>query len=84
MIGMGVLPSESCASTGETLQMSSTKSGQMNALRKMQGGPGLSFESAVVPAIGPTDVLVRVTGREYLNVENYVDDEPTRTKFAAW
>jgi len=32
----------------------------MKALRKMQAARGLSIESAQVPAIGPTDVLVRV------------------------
>src|SRR6202048_3516867 len=32
----------------------------MKALRKMQPARGLSFETAKVPAIGPTDVLVRV------------------------
>ena len=32
----------------------------MKALRKMQAARGLSLESAPVPAIGPTDVLVRV------------------------
>src|SRR3977135_2336492 len=32
----------------------------MKALRKMHAARGLSFESAQVPAIGPTDVLVRV------------------------
>ena len=32
----------------------------MKALRKMQPARGLSFETAPVPAIGPTDVLVRV------------------------
>ncbi len=32
----------------------------MKALRKMQPARGLSFESAGVPSIGPTDVLVRV------------------------
>src|SRR2546423_7237649 len=32
----------------------------MKALRKMQPARGLSFESASVPAIGATDVLVRV------------------------
>src|ERR1700676_1233327 len=32
----------------------------MKALRKMQPARGLSFEKATVPAIGPTDVLVRV------------------------
>ena len=34
--------------------------GTMKALRKMQAGRGLSLEAAGVPAIGPTDVLVRV------------------------
>ena len=38
----------------------STKSGQMNALRKVKAGPGLSYDEAPVPSIGPTDVLVRV------------------------
>ena len=32
----------------------------MKALRKMQPARGLSFESASVPTIGATDVLVRV------------------------
>ena len=32
----------------------------MKALRKMQPARGLSFEKTEVPAIGPTDVLVRV------------------------
>src|SRR6516225_7543960 len=32
----------------------------MKALRKMQAARGLSLEAAGVPAIGPTDVLVRV------------------------
>jgi threonine 3-dehydrogenase len=32
----------------------------MKALRKMQPARGLSFERATVPALGPTDVLVRV------------------------
>src|SRR5260221_1117383 len=32
----------------------------MKALRKMQPARGLSFESALVPAIGPAEVLVRV------------------------
>src|SRR5262250_1836269 len=32
----------------------------MKALRKMQAARGLSLETASVPAIGPTDVLVRV------------------------
>ena len=34
--------------------------GAMKALRKMRPLRGLSYESATVPAIGPTDVLVRV------------------------
>src|SRR6202166_3763030 len=32
----------------------------MKALRKMQAARGLSFENALVPSIGPADVLVRV------------------------
>jgi threonine 3-dehydrogenase len=32
----------------------------MKALRKMQPSRGLSFETAPVPSLGPTDVLVRV------------------------
>src|SRR5262249_11092377 len=32
----------------------------MKALRKMQAAKGLSLETASVPSIGPTDVLVRV------------------------
>jgi threonine 3-dehydrogenase len=32
----------------------------MKALRKMQPGRGLTYETAPVPSIGPTDVLVRV------------------------
>jgi threonine 3-dehydrogenase len=32
----------------------------MKALRKMRSARGLSFETAPVPSIGPTDVLVRV------------------------
>jgi len=32
----------------------------MKALRKMQPARGLSFETAPIPSIGPTDVLVRV------------------------
>jgi threonine 3-dehydrogenase len=32
----------------------------MKALRKMQPARGLSFETAPIPTIGPTDVLVRV------------------------
>jgi threonine 3-dehydrogenase len=40
----------------ETPTMTTT----MKALRKMQPARGLSFETAAVPEIGPTDVLVRV------------------------
>jgi len=40
--------------------MPSTMPSKMKALRKMQPARGLSFETAPVPAIGPTDVLVRV------------------------
>jgi threonine 3-dehydrogenase len=68
----GVLPSESCAYMGETVQMSSTKPGQMNALRKMQAGPGLSFESAPVPAVGPMDVLVRVTAASICGTDLHI------------
>ena len=32
----------------------------MKALRKMQAARGLAYETAPVPPIGPTDVLVRV------------------------
>src|SRR5450432_282771 len=52
--------------------MSVTKSGQMNALRKMQAGPGLSFESAPVPSIGPTDVLVRVTAASICGTDLHI------------
>jgi threonine 3-dehydrogenase len=41
--------------------MSATNPGQMKALRKMQPRPGLSLESAPIPTIASTDVLVRVT-----------------------
>jgi threonine 3-dehydrogenase len=52
--------------------MSVTKSGQMNALRKMRAGKGLSFESAPVPAIGPTDVLVRVTAASICGTDLHI------------
>jgi threonine 3-dehydrogenase len=40
--------------------MSPVQKGTMKALRKMQPARGLSYEPAAVPAIGPTEVLVRV------------------------
>lgn len=52
--------------------MSVTKSGQMNALRKMRAGAGLSFESAPVPKIGPTDVLVRVTAASICGTDLHI------------
>ena len=52
--------------------MSVTKSGQMNALRKMRAGAGLSFESAPVPSIGPTDVLVRVTAASICGTDLHI------------
>ena len=52
--------------------MSVTKSGQMNALRKMRAGAGLSFESAPVPTIGPTDVLVRVTAASICGTDLHI------------
>src|ERR1700733_14922592 len=52
--------------------MSVTKSGQMNALRKMRAGTGLSFESAPVPNIGPTDVLVRVTAASICGTDLHI------------
>ena len=52
--------------------MSATKSGQMNALRKMRAGAGLSFEPAPVPAIGPTDVLVRVTAASICGTDLHI------------
>jgi len=52
--------------------MSVTKSGQMNALRKMRAGAGLSFESAPVPNIGPTDVLVRVTAASICGTDLHI------------
>src|ERR1700676_27760 len=52
--------------------MSVTKSGQMNALRKMRAGTGLSFESAPVPNVGPTDVLVRVTAASICGTDLHI------------
>src|SRR6202165_5272069 len=52
--------------------MSVTKSPQMNALRKVQAGPGLSFESAPIPAIGATDVLVRVTAASICGTDLHI------------
>src|ERR1700675_4936772 len=52
--------------------MSVTKSGQMNALRKMRAGAGLSFESAPVPSIGPTDLLVRVTAASICGTDLHI------------
>src|ERR1700680_2961209 len=52
--------------------MSVTKSGQMNALRKMRAGAGLSFESAPVPSIGPTDVLVHVTAASICGTDLHI------------
>ena len=52
--------------------MSVTKSGQMNALRKMRAGAGLSFEPAPVPSIGPTDVLVRVTAASICGTDLHI------------
>ena len=52
--------------------MSVTKSGQMNALRKMRAGAGLSFESAPVPSIAPTDVLVRVTAASICGTDLHI------------
>src|ERR1700688_4074863 len=52
--------------------MSVTKSGKMNALRKMRAGAGLSFESAPVPPIAPTDVLVRVTAASICGTDLHI------------
>src|ERR1700682_3086157 len=52
--------------------MSLTKSPQMNALRKMQAGPGLSYESAPIPAIGATEVLVRVTAASICGTDLHI------------
>src|SRR5882757_11393310 len=54
-----VLPSQSCG-CGVSAGMPNREHGTMKALRKMQAARGLSMEPAHVPAIGPTDVLVRV------------------------
>src|SRR6202048_117346 len=52
--------------------MSVSKSGQMNALRKMRAGAGLSLESAPVPSVGPTDVLVRVTAASICGTDLHI------------
>src|SRR3984893_19181165 len=52
--------------------MSVTKSGQMNALRKMRGGVELSLESAPVPSVGQTDVLVRVTAASICGTDLHI------------
>jgi threonine 3-dehydrogenase len=52
--------------------MSATKSGQMNALRKIKAGPGLSFEPAPLPSIGPADVLVRVTAASICGTDLHI------------
>src|SRR6202171_3486520 len=52
--------------------MSLAKSGQMKALRKMQAGPGLSYESAPIPAIGATEVLVRVTAASICGTDLHI------------
>src|SRR5229473_1056826 len=44
----------------------------MKALRKMQAARGLSIESAQVPAIGPTDVLVRVTAASICGTDLHI------------
>src|SRR6202162_2055735 len=49
-----------------------TKSGQMNALRKMRAGAGLWAEAAPVPSIGPTDVLVRVTAASICGTDLHI------------
>ena len=40
--------------------MSTAHTAQMKALRKMRPGPGAALDSVPIPAIGPSDVLVRV------------------------
>jgi len=52
--------------------MAATKSGQMNALRKMRAGAGLSLESAPVPTTGPTDALVRVTAASICGTDLHI------------
>jgi threonine 3-dehydrogenase len=44
----------------------------MNALRKMRAGAGLSFESAPVPPVSPTDVLVRVTAASICGTDLHI------------
>src|ERR1700730_7726563 len=50
----------------------STMTTTMRALRKMQPARGLSFETAKVPAIGPTDVLVRVRAASICGTELHI------------
>src|ERR1700704_3890291 len=52
--------------------MSAAKSGQINALRKMRAGAGLSLESAPVPSVGQTDVLVRVTAASICGTDLHI------------
>src|ERR1700684_2647138 len=51
---------ESHALTSYAAISTFTMTTTMKALRKMQPARGLSLEKAMIPAIGPTDVLVRV------------------------
>src|SRR6195256_4119024 len=44
----------------------------MNALRKMRAGAGLSLESAPVPSVGQTDVLVRVTAASICGTDLHI------------
>jgi threonine 3-dehydrogenase len=44
----------------------------MKALRKMQAGRGLSLEAAGVPAIGPSDVLVRVNAASICGTDLHI------------
>src|SRR6202171_1272809 len=52
--------------------MSVTNSGQMNALRKMRAGAGLSLESPPVPSVGRSDVLVRVTAASICGTDLHI------------
>ncbi|HVO57462.1 MAG TPA: L-threonine 3-dehydrogenase [Dongiaceae bacterium] len=44
----------------------------MKALRKMQAAKGLSLESAAVPSLGPTDVLVRVSAASICGTDLHI------------
>jgi threonine 3-dehydrogenase len=46
--------------------------GSMKALRKMQPARGLSIETAAIPAIGPTDVLVRVSSASICGTDLHI------------